>query len=43
LVVTSNQDVHAFVQLTFMRAINPNLPSGDNFMAHTAFAQTIID
>jgi hypothetical protein len=43
LVVTSDQDVHAFVQLTFMRSINPNLPGGDSYMAHTAFAQTIPD
>jgi len=39
LVVTSDQPIHAFVQLTSMRSINPGLPSGDNFMAHTAFAQ----
>jgi hypothetical protein len=43
LVITSNQDVHAFVQLTFLPSINPGVPSGDNFMAHTAFAQTLVD
>ena len=43
LVVTSNEAIHAFVQLTSMPSINPGLASGDNFMAHTAFAQTIPD
>jgi len=43
LVVTSDQDIHAFVQLSMMRSINPGVPSGDNFMAHTAFAQTLVD
>lgn len=39
LTVTSNQPVGGFVQLTFLRAINPGLPGGDNFMAHNAFTQ----
>jgi len=39
LVVESDQPVHAFVQLTFLRDINPGLPGGDNFMAHIAFTQ----
>ena len=34
---TGGQDIAAFVQLTFLSEINPGLPSGDNFMAHTAF------
>lgn len=37
LVVNSDQPVQAFVQLTFLPSVNPNLPSGDNFMAHNAF------
>jgi hypothetical protein len=37
LVVESNQPVSAFVQLTFLRNVNPGLPQGDNFMAHNAF------
>lgn len=41
LVVTSDQDIHAFVQLTSMKSINPGVASGDNFMAHTAFAQNV--
>jgi hypothetical protein len=39
LTVESNTPVNAFVQLTFQRSINPNLPRGDNFMAHNAFTQ----
>lgn len=39
LTVESNKPVGAFVQLTFLRSINPNLPGGDNFMAHNAFTQ----
>lgn len=39
LVVESDAAVGSFVQLTFLRAINPALPGGDNFMAHNAFAQ----
>ena len=39
LVVESDQPINAFVQLTYLRDINPGLPSGDNFMAHTAFTQ----
>ena len=39
LVVESDQPIHAFVQLTFLRDINPALPSGDLFMAHIAFTQ----
>ncbi len=39
LTVQSNKPVGAFVQLTFLRSINPGLPSGDNFMAHNAFTQ----
>jgi hypothetical protein len=35
--VESDQPVNAFVQLTFLRNINPGLASGDNFMAHNAF------
>jgi len=38
LKVTSNRPVGGYVQLTFLRDINPGLPLGDNFMAHTAFA-----
>jgi hypothetical protein len=34
---TGGQDIAAFVQLTFLPDINPGLPAGDNFMAHTAF------
>lgn len=37
LVVNSDQPVHAFVQLTFLREVNAALPSGDNYMAHNAF------
>jgi hypothetical protein len=37
LVVNSDQPVHAFVQLTFLRDVNPALPGGDNYMAHNAF------
>jgi hypothetical protein len=39
LTVQSNRPVGAFVQLTFLRSINPSLPSGDNYMAHNAFTQ----
>ena len=39
LTVESNTPVNAFVQLTFQRSINPNLPGGDNFMAHNTFTQ----
>jgi len=39
LTVSSNTPVNAFVQLTFLKSINPNLPGGDNFMAHNAFTQ----
>lgn len=39
LVVESNQPIAAFVQLTFLRDINPALPGGDNFMAHNAFTR----
>lgn len=39
LVVESDQPVAAFVQLTFLRSVNPSLPGGDNFMAHNAFTQ----
>lgn len=39
LTVQSDKPVAAFVQLTFLRTINPNLPNGDNFMAHNAFTQ----
>lgn len=39
LVVESDKPVHAFVQLTFLRDINPGLPAGDNYMAHNAFTQ----
>lgn len=39
LTVTSNQPVGGFVQLSFLRDINPSLPSGDNYMAHNAFTQ----
>jgi len=36
---TPAQPLGAFVQLTYLRDINPSLPSGDNFMAHVAFTQ----
>jgi hypothetical protein len=39
LTVSSNTPINAFVQLTFLNSINPNLPGGDNFMAHNAFTQ----
>ena len=39
LVVQGDQPIVAFVQLTFVKSINPGLPSGDNFMAHDAFTQ----
>ncbi len=39
LIVQSNKPINAFVQLTFLRSINPGLPGGDNFMAHNAFTQ----
>ena len=39
LIASSNTPINAFVQLTFLRSINPNLPSGDSFMAHNAFTQ----
>lgn len=39
LTVESDKPIAAFVQLTFLRSINPNLPSGDNYMAHNAFTQ----
>ncbi|MEM1552719.1 MAG: hypothetical protein QXH03_08650 [Candidatus Bathyarchaeia archaeon] len=39
LSVESNKPVAAFVQLTFLRSINPNLPRGDLYMAHNAFTQ----
>lgn len=39
LTVQSNKPVGAFVQLTFLRSINPSLPGGDNYMAHNAFTQ----
>jgi hypothetical protein len=39
LTVESNKPVGAFVQLTFLRNINPALPGGDNYMAHNAFTQ----
>lgn len=39
LKVTSNQPIGGFVQLTFLRSINPSLPGGDNFMAHNVFTQ----
>lgn len=39
LTVQSNKPIAAFVQLTFLRSINPNLPGGDNYMAHNAFTQ----
>jgi hypothetical protein len=35
--VESDRAVNAFVQLTFLRSINANLASGDNYMAHNAF------
>ncbi len=40
LAIESTQPVGAFVQLTMMRDINSSLPSGDNFMAHTAFSES---
>ncbi|MFC2023750.1 hypothetical protein ACFLT5_03320 [Chloroflexota bacterium] len=39
LVVESDYTVGAFVQLTFVRSINPGIPGGDTFMAHNAFTQ----
>ncbi|MEM2001787.1 MAG: hypothetical protein QXT77_03935 [Candidatus Methanomethylicaceae archaeon] len=39
LTVHSDKPIAAFVQLTFLRNINPNLPGGDNYMAHNAFTQ----
>lgn len=39
LVVESNKPINGFVQLTFLRSINPGLPNGDNYMAHNAFTQ----
>lgn len=39
LVVESDYAVDSFVQLTFLRSINPALPRGDNFMAHNGFTQ----
>jgi hypothetical protein len=36
--VSDSQPIAGFVQLTFLREINAALASGDNFMAHTAFA-----
>lgn len=38
LEVRSDQPVAAFVQLTVMPSINPNVPGGDNLMAHNAFS-----
>lgn len=37
MTVTGDQAIHAFVQLTFLRNVNPALPRGDNYMAHNAF------
>jgi hypothetical protein len=37
MTVTGDQAIHAFVQLTFLRNVNPALPGGDNYMAHNAF------
>jgi len=39
LTASSNTPINAFVQLTFLKSINPGLPGGDNFMAHNAFTQ----
>ncbi|MDW8292639.1 MAG: hypothetical protein RML84_06025 [Anaerolineae bacterium] len=37
--VEANKPIAGFVQLTFLKSINPGLPNGDNFMAHNAFLQ----
>lgn len=37
VVESETQPINAFVQLTFLRSINPGLPGGDNFMSHNAF------
>jgi hypothetical protein len=39
LVVTSDEPIDSFVQLSFVTFVNPSLPDGDNFMAHNAFTQ----
>jgi hypothetical protein len=39
LIARSDQPINGFVQLTFLRSINPALPGGDNFMAHNVFTQ----
>jgi hypothetical protein len=39
LIARSNRPIAGFVQLTFLRSINPSLPGGDTFMAHNAFTQ----
>jgi hypothetical protein len=39
LIVESDYPVGSFVQLTFLRSVNPGLPRGDNFMAHNGFTQ----
>lgn len=39
LVESDDQPIHGFMQLTYLRSINPALPSGDNFMAHRAFVR----
>jgi len=39
LIVRSDQPINGFVQLTFVRSINPALPGGDTFMAHNVFTQ----
>jgi hypothetical protein len=39
LVESEDQPINGFVQLTYLRGVNPALPGGDSFMAHRAFAQ----
>lgn len=36
MLIDSDRPLAAFAQLTFLRSLNPNLRTGDNFMAHTA-------
>lgn len=37
--VESDRPIASFVQLTYLKSINPNLPNGDFFAAHNAFGQ----